>query len=69
MSQIQIISLSIIILQILDYQHCNSPGPALTSNIKPQMKGPKMISDMSALEIQYISDIISRNMITSITPA
>ena len=36
---------------------------------KPQVKGPNVISYMSALEIQDISAIISRNMVTSITPA
>ena len=41
MSQIQFLSLSIIVFKILEYQYCNSPAPAMTSNTKATSKRTK----------------------------
>ena len=38
---IQIMSLSVIILKILEYQHCNSPAPAMTSHKNATSWRPK----------------------------
>ena len=41
MSQIQILSLSIIVFKILEHQNCNNPAPAMTSNNRATSKRTK----------------------------